>query len=176
MQTEIAENVKQYLLLLKQWMGYFGFTPLGVETNWLFDVSYKRDRVEASKFSKVSTYCFVKYANEMFDKQKFENFSKSCFDYASKIRQGMPVGLGGSLVVYPCLIVNGVSKELKDYISIYLNKHYSAFEFPAILDISDGNLYYYQKTPMWGAFYYNGFRKEIFDLYSPTAWNKIAGK
>jgi len=176
MNLEYSGYIKQYFNSLEQWMSYFGFSSMGVEPNWLFDKSYKRDKVEASKFGKVNTYCFVKYAKEPFDSAKLQQFSSQSFDYAMKYRQGMPLGLGGSLVVYPCLIVDKISKEHTEFLGSYLRKHYSAFEFPGILDISTGIVYCYSKTPMWGALYYSGFRKEIGELYSPVLWNRIAGK
>ena len=35
------------------------------------------------------------------------------------------------------------------------------------------DLYFYPTTPVWGALYYNGFRKEIYNMHSPKAWNEI---
>ena len=170
---DFPDNIKNYFSLLEHWMVHFGFSSLGVKPNWLFDSGFRKDRVEASKFSKVNTYCFAKYSNEIYDTARFENFSKQCFEYAFKIRQGMPVGLGGSLIVYPCLIMDRISPELADFIQKYFNKHFAAFEFPCVLDIYSGNAYFYSKTPVWGALYYNGFRKEAREIFSPVAWNEI---
>lgn len=170
------ENVNSYFQLLEQWMQYFGFSNLGVEPNWLFDRAYKRDRVEATKFSKVNCFCFIKYQNEPFNPIKFEQFSKESFNYAYKIRQGNPIGIFGSLIVYPCLIVEKATQEQIDFLGRYLNKHYAAFEFPSLVELSTGDLYCYPRTPMWGALYYDGFRKESRDFYSPKAWKRISGK
>jgi hypothetical protein len=173
---EFPDSAKNYLDLLEQWMPYFGFSNLGVEPNWLFDRAYGRDRVEASKFSKVNCFCFVKYQNEPYTPAKFEQFSKESFNYAYKIRQGNPIGIFGSLVVYPCLILEKATQEQIDFLGRYLNKHYASFEFPSLVETSTGNLYCYPRTPVWGALYYDGFRKECRDFYSPNAWKRISGK
>ena len=175
MPAEFPENIKQYLTTLEQWMTHYGFSPLGVEPNWLFDKGFKRERTEATKFGKASTYCFIKYASESYDAKKYRIFSNESFNYALNIRTGNPLGLGAMLIVYPLLIVDKISNELLTETKIYLNKHFAANEFPVILDMSSGDIHFYPSTPMWGALYYNGFRKEVFELYSPKSWRNRAG-
>jgi hypothetical protein len=170
------DNVQNYFQMLEQWMKYFGFSPLGVESNWLFDKSFVRDRVEATKFSKVNCFSFIKYENEPYNSAKFEQFSKESFNYAYKFRQGNPLGFGGMLVVYPCLIVQKATQEQIDFLGRYVNKHFAANEFPSLAELSTGNLYCYPRTPMWGALYYDGYRKESRDFFSPNAWKRISGK
>lgn len=167
-------NVQNYFQMFEQWMPYFGFSPLGVEANWLFDRSFKRDRVETTKFGKVNCFIFVKYQNESYTPAKFEQFSKESFNYAYKIRQGNPLGLGGMLVVYPCLIVEKATQEQIDFLGRYVNKHFAANEFPSLVELSTGDLYCYPRTPMWGALYYDGYRKESRDFFSPNAWKRIS--
>ena len=154
-------------------MTYFGMVALSVEPNWLFDKIYLRDSFQASKLANVETYCFVKYAPENFDSNNFRQFSVETFNYAKKYRSGLPLGLVGSLVVYSCLIVERVTTEHISFINKYVNKHFAAFEFPSILDISTGNIYCYPKTPMWGALYYRGFKKETGEIFSPVFWKQI---
>jgi hypothetical protein len=168
------DNVKKYFTLLDQWMQYFGFSTLGVESNWLFDKAYGRDRVEATKFGKVNCFSFVKYQNEPYTPAKFEQFSKESFNYGSKIRQGNPLGLGGMLVVYPCLIVEKATQEQINFLGRYVNKHFASNEFPSLVELSTGDLYCYPRTPMWGALYYDGYRKESRDYFSPKAWQRIS--
>ena len=35
---------------------------------------------------------------------------------------------------------------------------------PIVYDETEGRLYYFEKTPIWGAAYYRGFRKKIRQL------------
>jgi hypothetical protein len=39
--------------------------------------------------------------------------------------------------------------------------HWSAGELRVAYDAPHHQLYYYEKTPLWGAAYYSGFRKKI---------------
>ena len=172
---DYPENVKNYLQIHEQWMNHFGFSPLGVESNWLFDKAYKRDRAEASKFGKVNAFCFLKYENETYNSSKFQQFSSESFKYALTIRKGNPLGFGGTLVVYPCLIVEKATQEQINFLNGYVNKHYAACEFPSLLELSTGEVYFYSKTPMWGALYYKGYRKESLDFFSPKVWQVKAG-
>ena len=40
-------------------------------------------------------------------------------------------------------------------------KHRAASEIPVVYDTTQRQLHYFEKTPMWGAAYYKGFRKQI---------------
>jgi len=121
MQPEYPVYIKEYFNMLGQWMVYFGMSSLDVEPNWLFDVCYKRDALQASKFGKVNTYCFVKYANEHFDTAKLQQFSSQSFDYAMKYRQGMPLGFGGSLGYTPVSLQIKLCKSILIF-SIIISK------------------------------------------------------
>jgi len=168
----MTKEVEEYLSALDGWMKYFGMERIASEPNWLFDRAYRRTRVELSKFGQSNTYSFIKYA-ETPDVKNFELFSRESFNYAMSLPKSIPVGLGSMVAVYPCYLVNRITKELADFVKNYLNKHYASFEFPGILDMFSKDLYYYPTTPVWGALYYNGFRKEIYNMYSPKAWNEI---
>ena len=32
---------------------------------------------------------------------------------------------------------------------------------PVVFDLASGSLYYFEGTPLWGAAYYAGFRREV---------------
>ncbi|MDD5362645.1 MAG: hypothetical protein PHN88_10970 [Ignavibacteria bacterium] len=168
----LTKEVEEYYSTLDGWMRYYNMEPMGVEPNWLFDRAYKRTRIEAAKFGQANTFAFAKYS-ESPDVRTFETFSRECFNYAMSLPKSLPIGLGATLTVYPCFIVNRITKELSEFVKTYLNKHYSAFEFPGILDMFAKDLYYYPSTPVWGALYYRNFRKENYNLFSPKAWNEI---
>lgn len=40
-------------------------------------------------------------------------------------------------------------------------KHWASAEIPVVYDQGQGNLSYFEKTPVWGSAYYAGFRTEI---------------
>ncbi|HEU4390301.1 MAG TPA: hypothetical protein VFV34_21035 [Blastocatellia bacterium] len=40
-------------------------------------------------------------------------------------------------------------------------KHWAAAEIPVAFDTATGQVSYFENTPLWGAAYYAGFRREI---------------
>jgi hypothetical protein len=46
-------------------------------------------------------------------------------------------------------------------------KHWAANEIPVVYDAATNRLHYFEKTPVWGAAYYKGFRKLIVELLAP---------
>jgi len=170
------EKLLNYLNSLDEWMKYFGFEKVVLEENMGMDRIYSRYKTDLSKFGKSSTYSFVKYVEQGVDGNWMKQFSSNLFSFALKHRTGIPIGIGGSLTVYPLLITESVSFDLAAFIKSYTPKHYSAFEFPVVLDFVHDNLYYLESTPMWGALYYNGFRKEAYQLYSIKAWKEISDR
>ena len=50
--------------MLDKWIQYYGFVPVAIPDTVHVDRIFKRSRVEASKFGKVDTYCFVKYIQD----------------------------------------------------------------------------------------------------------------
>lgn len=168
------DKLLNYLNSLDQWMVYFGFEKVILEDDMGMDRIYSRYKTDLSKFSKSSTYCCVKYVEQGVDGNWMQQFSSNLFTFATRHRTGIPIGIGGSLTVYPLLITESVSFDLAAFIKKYTPKHYSAFEFPVVLEFVNDNLYYLESTPMWGALYYSGFRKETFQLYSVKAWKEIS--
>jgi hypothetical protein len=98
------------------------------------------------------------------------------YDYSLKIRQGGPLGIGSMLVVFPLLITDNITPDLYVFLKNYCPKHFAAAEFPSVLDLATGSLYYYELTPVWGAFYYDGYRRDSFSLFSPLSWKKVSEK
>ncbi|MBM4158947.1 MAG: hypothetical protein FJ216_09255 [Ignavibacteria bacterium] len=170
------EKYNNYLNSLDNWMVYYNFQKLVLNEYADTDRVYHRNRLEASKFSKVDTYCGVKYMGEPLDFAKITGFSSKLFNDSMRARTGGFIGLGNALVVYPLIVTNGISNQAADFIKNYCTKHYASFEFPCILDLDTYYLYFYDKTPVWGALYYGGFRTEVMQLFSPHSWQQITNK
>lgn len=165
-----------YLNMLDQWMVYFGFEKVELEDSKGLDRVYSRYKTDLAKFGKSSTYSFVQFIEGGVDGNWMRQFSSNLFEFAYSHRKGIPIGLGGSLIVYPLLVTNSVSFDLASFLKSYTPKHYSAFEFPVVMDFNTESLYYLEATPLWGSLYYAGFRKEVHQLYSPKVWQEISGK
>ena len=163
------QKVTSYYDLLSKWLTYYGFSPVSVHAESGIDLVFKRSRFEATKFGNVDAYCCVKYYEKP-DPDSFKSFSSKMYDMAMKHRKGAPVGFGAMLVVYPLIVTENISDELYKETKLYCPKHFASNEFPSVIDLATGFLYYYEQTPVWGSLYYANFRKEVYKFFSPKAW------
>jgi hypothetical protein len=170
------QKLSNYIILLDQWMTYYGFEPVKVHESAGLERVYRRSRTEATRFGKVDIYCCVKSIPENATGPALKSFSEQMFDMASSHRSGAPIGFGAMLVVYPLLVTENISAELAGFIKEYCPKHFATTEFPSVIDLNSGYIYYYEKTPVWGAFYYATFRKESYQFFSPLSWKDVASK
>lgn len=172
----MSTKVEQYRALLTQWLNYYGFTELNVNEAAGTDKVYKRSRVEATKFGNVDFYICAKYIPEV-TSQLACDYSAKMFSLANRHRTGMPLGFGAMMQVFPLIITENLSGETANFIkSYYCPKHFAAIEFPSIIDVNSGYVYYYATTPLWGYAYYGGYRRDAFNFFSPEAWKKISGQ
>ena len=59
-------------------------------------------------------------------------------------------------------ITENLNPQLAEYIRRTTPpKHWAANELPVVFDLANANLCYFEGTPLWGAAYYAGFRREI---------------
>ena len=170
----MTSKIEQYYNLLDQWLKYFGFEQLNVHAEAGADKVYKRGRVEAVKFGKVDFYICTKHIAGASNNQ-VQDFSTKMFSLANSHRSGAPLGFGAMLQVFPLIITENITNELAEFIkSSYCPKHFAASEFPSVIDLSTGYVYYYQATPVWGYAYYGGYRRDSYNFFSPEAWKKTA--
>jgi len=92
-----------------------------------------------------------------------KDFSSRATQFSLENRESLlPRGFGGSLLSVPTIVSMSFSDDVKDWIGKNRPpKHFAAFEFPVLVSTADRQIYYYQKTPIWGAAYYKGFRKFV---------------
>jgi hypothetical protein len=63
---------------------------------------------------------------------------------------------------YAVAMVDGLDAATTDAVKTHAPpRHWAAAEVPVVYDRGSGKLCFFEKTPMWGAAYYRGFRKEI---------------
>lgn len=106
-----------------------------------------------SKFGLVDTVFVVGTAETA---SQAREFSEAAFEYGLSVKSKLPRGLGGNLVVYPVVVSE---TDLADWVQQYDPKHWSSFEFPVIIDPTEGTVDYYESAPLWGRIYYKGFRE-----------------
>jgi hypothetical protein len=92
-----------------------------------------------------------------------QSFSGLSFQFANKNKSApLPNGLFMSVFCYAVAITEGLDPALAQSIrDTSPTKHWAAFEIPIVYDLTTNDLCYFQKTPIWGAAYYAGFRREI---------------
>ena len=121
-----------------------------------------------TKFSIVDTFCPVKYLPTIRSIEELAGFSAVSYDFGLRNKGWLPRGLGGCLGVYPLLVTDQVPPDLRSFVTRhYCPKHWAAFEFPVVLELPSKAIFFYEETPLWGAAYYHGFRKEVKKLFLP---------
>ena len=127
-----------------------------------FQLAARLSRFQMSKFGNYETF-FVFSNLGVPDIGRMTAFSTAAFDYAKRNKKsGLPCGLFEAVACFCVAIVGNAPQELVYFVSSTTpKKHYAAFEIPVLFDASQGQLYYLQTTPVWGAAYWRGFRKEI---------------
>jgi hypothetical protein len=171
----MSERLSSYLGLLDQWLKYYGFGEIKVNEQAGADKVYFRERVEATKFGQVSFYICVKHIPNATN-DAVRNFSSSMKTLANRHRTGPPLGFGAMLQVFPLVITENITNELAQFIKTYCPKHFAASEFPSVVDLSTGYVYYYPSTPIWGYAYYSGYRRDSYNFFSPKAWEEVSKK
>ena len=127
-----------------------------------FKFAAHRSRFEITKFGMAENFfTFAEIPN--LNVGILQQFSATSFAFAKANKSSsMPDGFFSATFSFAVAITANVPAEFADYIRTTApTKHWSAFEIAAVFDLANGGLYYFTGTPVWGAAYYNGFRKEI---------------
>ena len=127
-----------------------------------FKFAAHRSRFEITKFGMAENFfTFAEIPN--LNVGILQQFSATSFQFAKANKSSsMPDGFFSATFSFAVAITANVPAEFADYIRATApTKHWSAFEIAAVFDLANGGLYYFTGTPVWGAAYYNGFRKEI---------------
>ena len=128
----------------------------------VFLCAARRTKFELTKFGYSETFfVFAEFSTLGFD--ELEAFSGRGFRYALGARTNpLPRGFFASVFCFPVALVHSVGADTAQTVRNNLPvKHWSAAEVPVVYDLTSGALHYFEKTPMWGAAYYNGFRRTI---------------
>jgi len=139
----------------------------------LLDIVASASAYEVSKSGKMTRFVIVSSMDNVANSDLVKDFSSSATKYSLDNRDSLlPRGFGGSLLSIPTIVSEGFNEEIKNWIGRNrAPRHWAAFEFPVLLSTVDRQVYYYKKTPIWGAAYYRGFRKfveEVFGFSPPT--------
>ena len=136
--------------------------PPGTYKQQQFRYAVRRSGFEISKFGNAE-YFFTFADISNLDPQVIQQYSGSAFKFAMANKSfPLPCGFFEAVFCFAVAITENVRPQLAQYVADTAPvKHWSAFEMPVVFDLANGQLHHFQKTPVWGAAYYAGFRREI---------------
>lgn len=163
-------EVTEYLSTVTERLKADGFkiTENITYRNQLFRCVAKRTRFQAEFFGFVE-YFFIFAELPSLNRASLKEFSSKCFKYAKRYRSiPLPCGLFEGVNCFPVAIVDSVDSTTAEGIrSQDPPKHWASTEMLVVYDISAKQLHYSQRTPAWGSFYWDHFRKIIVTMLSP---------
>lgn len=134
------------------------------------EVAWHKRNFQLTKFGMVDTFIIPRQFDEhTLNQNAVSDFGSGCFSFSTSHKFFMPRGLFSALVVHPLVVVESTGPAVKEFITEEYNpKHWSATEFPALYELSTGELYRYTETPLWGAAYYSGLRDNVDEWLLPA--------
>lgn len=157
-------NSNSWMQQVSQKLAANAFVPLPPEIYQPQGYKYaaRRSRFEISKFG-MAEYFFTFAEIPNLTPDVLQNYSSAAFQFAMKNKTvPLPCGLFESVFCFAVAITADLNQQLAQNIGETAPiKHWSAFEMPVVFDLASSSLHYFEKTPVWGAAYYAGFRKEI---------------
>jgi hypothetical protein len=157
-------NSTPFLQHVSQKLMANGFRPLAPEIYQPMSYKYavRRSRFEIAKFGMADA--FFTFA-EIPDLQPavMQSYSGVSFGLANKNKATpLPNGFFSFVVCYAVAITERLDPQVAQWIRTESPaKHWAANEMPVVFDLANGSLCYYEGTPLWGAAYFSGFRREI---------------
>ena len=157
-------NSTPWLNHVSQKLAANDFKPLAPQIYQTMGYKYAahRSRFEISKFGMAETF-FTFAEIENVQPQTLQVYAATSFQLGKNNKSApLPNGFFMSVFCYAVAITEGLEPQMAEWIRNTVPvKHWAAFEIPIVFDLRSGELCYFQKTPIWGAAYYAGFRREI---------------
>ncbi len=130
--------------------------------NGVFRLVARRSRFELSKFGIHEVFfVFADVYNP--DPNTMSGYSAAAFAQALSMKKtSIPRGLAAAITCFSVAITDTAGPEVVNSVRNNApSKHWAAFEIPLLWSPATGQVCYFEKTPVWGAAYYLGFRKLI---------------
>lgn len=159
----------QYLQMVDYRAGAAGFVRHGAQPEKLQPQRlFHRRNVSITKFALLDTFVLLQYLPPAdLTPEVVRAIGERTFEFGLKHKSFLPRGFFGGLVVYPVILSNVVPQGVHAFMQQHAPKHWSSFEFGAVVDLSVRQLICFSGTPLWGAFYYDGFRSELHSICAP---------
>lgn len=164
------KEVTDYLSIVKQRLNAAGFN-ISENINYknqLFRCVAKRSRLQL-EFHGFTEFFFIFAEFPTLEETSLREFSSKCFRYAKRYRSNpLPCGLFENVNCFPVALCDTTNHHVtKPIRSDTPPMHWSASEFPVIYNLRTQHLYYFEKTPLWGYWYWGYFRVMATDMLSP---------
>lgn len=157
-------NSNSWMQHVSQKLAANSFVPLSAQIYQSQGYKYaaRRTRFEISKFG-MAEYFFTFAEIPNLTPDVLRSYSSAAFQLAKTNKTvPLPCGIFEAVFCFAVVITANLHRQLAQSVcEIMPVKHWSAFEMPVVFDLANGGLYYFEKTPLWGAAYYAGFRREI---------------
>lgn len=157
-------NTNAWMQQVAQKLAMNGFNALPPEKyrpqNFIY--AAHRSRFEITKFG-MAEYFFTFAEIPNLTVGILQQFSAASFQFAKANKStSLPDGFFSATFCFAVAITAHVHPQFAEYLRATPPiKHWSAFEMPVVFDLAAGGLYYFMGTPVWGAAYYAGFRREV---------------
>ncbi len=115
-----------------------------------------------------AVYSYFLVRRQSLSIEEFTELSAACHRYALENRRNrLPLGFFNSVFTYPFFCCEVVSEETARFAEQHRPGHWSAQEFPTVVNLNTGEVHNFQKTPIWGAAYARRSREIAADLTRP---------
>lgn len=110
--------------------------------------------------TKLKMFSFVTYSPHI-TAQEISHYSNACIAHALSIYKGLPRGFQNGVASFNVMVSEKVDSEAAAFAKSRPKKHFAAMQMSVVYDLSNNEIFYYEKTPLWGAIYYKHFREYI---------------
>lgn len=105
------------------------------------------------------------FGSDEIHKTVIENHLSEAFRFSERHYTGWPRGLQSGIGVISILISSSITEEAKEYcLKLKSGKKWAGFTIPVVYDSTTGNIFQFEKNPIWGRIYYPHFKKLINSL------------
>jgi hypothetical protein len=127
-----------------------------------------RSSFQLTKFGFWETF-FVFREHGQLDRASMQRFMREAVAHAFASRSvSLPRGVFAGVATFGIALAQSVDPTLVQAVrSETPPKHWAANEIPVVYDRGTSQLHYFEKTPVWGAAYFKGFRKQIEQFLAP---------
>lgn len=158
-------DVEVYLETVRARLANAGFKPEGTIPGAALQA--RRRAIKLTRFGLVETVVSLSMPRTTVMPDDVRSFSAAVFRSALEGKTRVPRGLGSSMVIYPVLVVHDAPPDVRGFVADYAPRHWSALEFPVVVEPASQTLICLEKTPFWGSAYHRKTRAEARELLDP---------